>query len=227
MDLTDVARAMQTAYDAAAPPAWPSPRAPMEAPGDDEYERVSDPERYAVVHLRAAAWADALLSAEDVTGAADGDATVLRSSRPGTAPLTLRTRHVPTLGGFGDLPMLDVCLGDPPISLLTAPDCGCDACDWGSASLLDAIDDAIGAAVGGPVVILQGDDWEARWIGGRLGSSASGTWASKRFDRIMETCEKIANGQAVALPPRTTVFVSQAWCDPGPARSSATQASGR
>jgi hypothetical protein len=90
-------------------PAWPDPHSGMTSPRDEEYSRVTDPERYRIVHARAATWAAALHEALDVpietlaqSDAADAgphafDRGVrLVPRQPDALPLLLLERDVPT-----------------------------------------------------------------------------------------------------------------------------------
>ncbi|TCJ30747.1 DUF6226 family protein [Nocardioides jejuensis] len=210
MDLADVECTMLAEYAEAGMPSWPSPRRIGDVPADDEYSRVTDPERYAVVHARAAAWASALAGLPDVSVSRDGDLLRVSSSRARTAPLHLALRTVLATDDAGPIAFLDVALGDPGHLLATWPDCGCDACDCGSDDLLEAVDDAIRSAIGGPVVILTGPTWEARWSTWQSGTSGLD---APPFDDLMETCRLLADGSAPALPDDAEAFVSQSWLD--------------
>jgi hypothetical protein len=96
------------------------------------------------------------------------------------------------------------------------PDCGCDACDSGSADLLDAIDETIGYLVGGPFVMLRGPGWYVRWHPeGRSSGSTSlgGTGPVPDHGPLIELCRRLARGEDVRLPDRTDAFVGRPWLD--------------
>lgn len=199
-------------------PSWPDPHPGRTEPAEDEYSRVTDPERYRVVHARAHAWTDHLgtLDAVDVDtlapvpGAREGrpgsfDRGVrLSSRRPGTLSLLLLERDVPH-------PVLHIGVVRPEVVLEVLPDCGCDACDSGSEDLLGAIDDTISRVVGGPFVVLQGRGWHARWHPG--GGSSSGQRRRPGHREAMEWCRRLAAGQETRLPAGTEVMVGRSWLD--------------
>lgn len=203
---------MRSAYDAEPRASWPCPRTGSE-PAEEEYSRVTDAARYAVVHARADAWATALSEVpgvrvirEDIDA---GELLRLESARSSALPLVFTKRHVPLTAADGVLPVLDVDLG--PRRLGIWPDCGCDACDWGSADLLAAIDDQVAALVGGPVVLLRGDDWEMQWTTGRCGWSSRGLTDDQRMQPMIEACRLLAEGGSASLPPGTEILVSRDW----------------
>ncbi|GEL22718.1 hypothetical protein PSU4_16720 [Pseudonocardia sulfidoxydans NBRC 16205] len=170
-------------------------------PRDEEYSRLTDPGRYGVVHSRARVWAEELAELPDVASFAlpDGGGFRLASSRPGTLPLLLLTRDEP-------FPLLDLCAARPDVVLQSLPDCGCDACDRGSDDLLDAIDETIGTVVDGPLVVLCGDGWQARWW--PHGGSSSGTG---RHVALMELCRRLADREDVRVPEGTEVLIGRSW----------------
>ena len=211
------------------PSTWPSPRPFMDSPREEEYSRVSDPTRYRIVPERARVWADVLEGAGvqveplppaplDADGHLGDFTRGLRLSvdREGTLPLFLLERDVSVVDdsapGTSPIPVLavlHVAVAEPTISLGFHPDCGCDACDHGSQDLLHAIDDPIRAVIGGPLVALRGNGWEANWHPG--GGSGGGTKRVPDFDKMMEVCRQLAAGENVRLPRGTRAFVGQAW----------------
>lgn len=132
--------------------AWPDPH-PDRQPADDEYSRCLDPARYRIVTARAQAWLHALcdlglaatVPVEDLSSAWRDDA-------PHGPPMTRaqwlvphRADAIPLLvcyGSFGGAADNAVILGAgaPAVEIASVPDCGCDACDSGSADLLDELD---------------------------------------------------------------------------------------
>lgn len=193
-------------------PTWANPHPDGAAPLDEEYSRVTDPDRYRIVHARARAWTAVL---EELAGAraepwlAGGDETArvtrgvrLTSPRPGTLPLLL-------LEGTGSPTSLLTCAIDPSWPLDQQPDCGCDACDWGSASLLEAIDDKVAAFVGGPYVLMRGDGWHAAWHPD--GGEAGGTAMDWDFGHLMDLSRRLAAGEAVDVPDGAEVAVNRSW----------------
>ena len=77
-------------------------------------------------------------------------------SRPGALSLLLATTLVD-----GEPFGLDIGIADaagPPVLLETLPDCGCDACDSGSADLLLCLDDRVLSVARGGVLHARGRD---------------------------------------------------------------------
>lgn len=211
-------------------PSWPSPRPPMDSPREEEYSRVSAPARYRIVHERARLWADVLSELPGVVKESlppaplDEDGHLghfdrgvrLRVDRQGTLPVLLLERDAalpgtadPDTGATATMAVLHIAVAEPRVTVAAQPDCGCDACDSGSADLLRAIDDTIREVVGGPFVALRGKGWEATWHPG--GGSGGGTRRMPDFDTMMEVCRQLAAGEHVRLPRGTRAFVGQAW----------------
>ena len=109
------------------------------------------------------------------------------------------------------LAVLHISVARPDVALEMLPDCGCDACDWGSLDLLRAIDETIGHVVGGPLVALRGNGWHAQWYpgGGRSGGTARG----RNHAQLMELCRRLAGGEDVRMPPGAKAFVGRPWLE--------------
>lgn len=148
---------------------WPDPHRSTDgsrrSPADDEYSRLRDPEKYAILHRRAQAWRQVLAERERcrVESAVPirwaiaprvsvTDTWLLEPVRKDAAPLVLA--H--TAGGeHGEVPGLMIGVAEPAspgrtrsgsdavIPICDLPQCGCDACDDGSEYLLSEIDRAI------------------------------------------------------------------------------------
>jgi hypothetical protein len=88
----------------------------------------------------------------------------------------VRAGAVPLVFGLAALDgvprtVLVIGAGEPATTLGMLPDCGCDACDDGSASLLEVVDDLVEAVVTGTFahidagqgreILATGDDWSA------------------------------------------------------------------
>jgi Family of unknown function (DUF6226) len=207
-------------YDDLALPGWADPHAGTDGPRDEEYSRVTDPERYRVLHARARVWASVL---EDLLGArvetlapvvvAGGRGGFERGVRlvpptPDALPLLLLEREAPQ-SGQAALAVLDIAVARPDVVVTSEPDCGCDACDSGSGDLLEAVDAKVRSVVGGPFVLLRGDGWDASSSpeGGRAGSEGRGP----DLDEMIDLCRRIAQGETVRTPEDAEVFVGRSW----------------
>jgi hypothetical protein len=210
-------------YDRLGMPSWPNPHPGMAAAREEEYSRVTKPERYGIVHARARAWASRLgevagVEVQTLTPAPPDDqerrggfdrGVRLTSPRPGTLPLLLLERDVHWPGLEASLAVLHISIVKPEIAVETLPDCGCDACDLGSDDLLGVIDETIGNVLGGPFVALRGNGWEALWHPD--GGSSGGTGRGPDHTQLMELCRRLANGEDVRLPNGTKAFIGRHW----------------
>lgn len=164
---------------------WPDPHPGARRAAEEEYSRRDDPERYRLLAARADAWVEAVVAA-GLGGAERVDpasvtwvepsplspsrTTVLRG-RPGTLPVTISVLDDETFVGVG--------VGEPVETLDLQPDCGCDACDTGSADLLETLDAAFVLALsGGVLVVREGDRVVRRTLDGW---SASGVGDGARW----------------------------------------------
>jgi Family of unknown function (DUF6226)/Glyoxalase-like domain len=164
---------------------WPDPHPDGSAPLEDEYSRVREPGRYGLLAARADAWVEAVVHAglgtvtpvapADVTWAGDqhlrpSRASVLRG-RDGTRPVVVAWAP----SGHADEAFVIVGVGEPTHVLDRQPDCGCDACDTGSADLLSTVDDAFVLALSGGVhVVREGDRVVTRSLDGWSSSGGFG-----------------------------------------------------
>ena len=190
----------------------------MAAPRAEEYSRVTEPERYAIVHARARMWTESLAERSGVAVTTLAPAPLdqdghrgrfdrgvrITSSRPDTLPLLLLERDAP-------LAVLHISAVRPDIALAMLPDCGCDACGSGSEDLIEAIDEAITRAVKGPLVLLRGKRWHAE--GHPDGSSSGREGRGPDHREMAEWCRRIAAGERVRLPRDAEIFVGWPWFD--------------
>ncbi|MFJ9037326.1 DUF6226 family protein [Streptomyces sp. NPDC102406] len=183
MDHMELRRAVDEAFlvTGADTPPWPDPHADREV-SDEEYSRCLRPEKYRIIAARAEAWTRTLCELGWAgTETADEPAALWR--RPPEISLgsavrlrPVRAGAVPLVFGFGAVEEVErtivlVGAGEPAGMLGVLPDCGCDACDDGSASLLEAVDDLVIAVVTGEFVhvdagrgraiVATGDGWSA------------------------------------------------------------------
>ncbi len=229
MTTTDGLRAqVEARFDLLGLPSWPHPH-PDRSPLEDEYSRLTDPARYGVVHARARLWAQVLseelgarvdrLPPEESGGSGGGGSrgfdrgVRVTSPRPGTLLLLLLERDVRNPRDRADvepLPVLVIAVARPDVVVDLWPDCGCDACDDGSAPLLGALDETIGHVVGGPFVALHAPTWGVQWHPGGFSAHSDG---SRRFDhvRLTRICRQLAAGEDVRPPAGTKAFVGSSW----------------
>lgn len=140
--------AVERRYAATGAPSWPDPHQ-GELPADEEYSRVTDPERYVVVRHRVQAWVDELVARGAQVSAAGPGTRRIGVPRPGTEPLFVTEQDDPE---WPDVARFAV--GDPRARFAEVPDgCVCDACDSGSESLLTMIDEVFAAAVAGQLEV--------------------------------------------------------------------------
>ncbi|MFF1685762.1 MULTISPECIES: DUF6226 family protein [unclassified Streptomyces] len=163
-------------------PPWPDPH-PDGAVRDAEYSRCPDPGKYRILAARAEAWMRALTRVELGRAEPVADPAAIWRREPGVTVggavrmRPVRAGAVPLVFGFSAIDqvpktVLVLGAGDPAVALETVPDCGCDACDDGSASLLEMVDDTVLAVVTGSFVHVDagrggeivgvGDSWSAR-----------------------------------------------------------------
>lgn len=221
--LAELQNQVADSYDRLGMLSWPDPHPDGASPRDEEYSRVTEPERYRIVHVRARVWADRLgglagAEVEDLGAVSFGyerrvhkfDRGVrVSSQRPGTLPLFLLERDAPSAEQRESVAVLHISVVRPELVVETLPDCGCDACDFGSDDLLRAIDETIAHVVGGPFVALRGDGWNAQWHPG--GGSASGGPRRLDFDKMQDMCRRLAAGEDVRLPRGAEAFVGHSW----------------
>lgn len=232
MNTSHLRAEVERRYAALDLPAWPAPRPVGAPPANKEYSRVTDPQRYRIAGARARLWAEVLgeagaavepdpVQSIPVGGAPERAEPVHRAVQvappagvTGAAPWWLLESDVPQEDG-GVLPLLRVAVGRPDLVHDSLPDCGCDACDGGSADLLEGVDDAIVRAVGAGVTLtghhgLRRGEWQLRWYasGQAVGSDTPPGWT---FDELVRACEQIAQGGRPALPRGTEVSVRATW----------------
>ena len=157
---------------------WPDPHAGG-APHDDEYSRVTDPERWRIIGARADAW---------LAGLADLDLAAVERDvevdwRSLTTVISRADRAVPPLAGALPLVVarsriaeaddagITLGVGDPALGVSWFPHCGCDACDSGSGDELDRLDQQILSIVTGrfrrlsqgdsEITVLREGSWSA------------------------------------------------------------------
>lgn len=193
-DLTDAVESAFAITGAATPP-WSAPRPPMAEPRDEEYSRCLEPAKYRILAARAEAWVSALVElqlgdAEELTTRRSiwrrepehpslRRVVRVRPRRAGAVPLVLG------FGGFDGVEdnIVVTGAGEPAVVLDRSPDCGCDACDDGSAPLIEAFDDQVRNVVGGTLVHV--DAPEGPITVRSDGMSWAGAYDSRRVEEIV------------------------------------------
>ncbi|MFE6805543.1 DUF6226 family protein [Streptomyces sp. NPDC057681] len=183
MDPAGLCQAVDEAFavTGADTPPWPDPH-PGGDVHDEEYSRCLEPGKYRILAARAEAWTRALsgLGLAEVETVADPRALWRRAPDVGVSGAVrlrpVRAAAVPLVFGFSaidDVPRTVLVLGagEPAATMGVVPDCGCDACDDGSAGLLEVADDIALAVVTGTFVhvddgrggeiVATGDSWSA------------------------------------------------------------------
>lgn len=151
VSMSELEQAVDAAFVETGAPfsAWPDPN-PDRSPDDDAYSRLTNPGRYLIVGARVDAWIAALrnldLAATEAASATpwveDGPPTpVHRSERivaraTGALSIEVSRTHLGGVAGSG----IVLGVGNPVEPLGRFPDCGCDACDSGSAAELEYLD---------------------------------------------------------------------------------------
>ncbi|QZQ55874.1 DUF6226 family protein [Curtobacterium sp. TC1] len=185
--LPDVLRAVESAWVARPEHdvSWPAPH-PDRAPLDEEYSRVTDPERYLVVGARVEVWVEVLvdLGLAERTTRPDGVLQLVPVA-DGALVLDVDVRSMDGLPGTA----VDLSVGDPAAVVGSQPNCGCDACDDGSETLLEAVDEMFVGILGGGFVLIDSkhsqivataNGWSAT---GNPGDVAAAVAAARRGER--------------------------------------------
>jgi hypothetical protein len=161
--LTDVDRAFDRLSDVTS--GWDDPHVEEDgshrAPEVNEYSRCADSQKYRILWARADAWLQVIDQRGWAVLVADSDwaleprlpvtaLTVLQPEAAGAARLVLAR----TVGGEdGTCPGILIAVGEPSVPIVELPQCGCDACDDGSAALLEQVDIAVLSTIDGSVRI--------------------------------------------------------------------------
>lgn len=199
MDVEAVRTAVEAefAVTGASTPSWPDPHRGQDEPDEAEYSRVSDPAKYRIIGARVEAWVRALTALRLATvTAVEATRSVWRDGTPDSGDMgQMRwirpNRHdaialLVCTSGFGGLTDNGVLLGagTPAVEIALLPDCGCDACDSGSADLMEELDDHILDVITGAFTHVTAPRGTVR--GERDGCwSASGAWGFADVERVL------------------------------------------
>jgi hypothetical protein len=169
-------------------PGWPDPH-PDRDPAEDEYSRCLDPGKYRILDARVAAWARVLTPRLATVEEVPAGPWIDAPRRP-DAYQRVRT-FVPSNKDGLTLVLANTVVGGKPFGLDigvtrqqrqtafvdTVPDCGCDACDSGSADLLATLD-------GWVLTVARGGVVHARSERARVTRTVDGWRGTGRDDRM-------------------------------------------
>ncbi|NLP39117.1 MAG: hypothetical protein GX356_05270 [Corynebacterium pollutisoli] len=164
---------VEAAHRAQDPPSWP---APDDDPRDEDYGVCADPGRFRMIIDRCRAWARVLEERgwADVTRGRMGEEDWLITLRPRReGALALRLQGAAWIFPDGRAPMVEVLVGEIRSRVGVHPDCACDACDWGSAAIIDSLDQDIFSVVDGSFRIIRKDGM--RWTETSFGAGGTAT----------------------------------------------------
>ena len=179
---------------------WPDPH-PDRRPREEEYSRVTNPQRWQILTARAEAWLAAMAAA----GLAETDKAsvtwrepprvivdhIIRAVplAPGAIPLVVGWNHLEDDGW----PAVVLGVGDPAEFVTVIPDCACDACDSGSQDALDELDEYLLGVVTGT--------YRKLWRGKReitVYSEDHTSWSG--FERRRMNLRRLLPGRFVGFP---------------------------
>jgi len=186
---------------------WEDPH-PDRSPLQEEYSRLTNPQKWRILRARAEAWLKAL----NAGGLAEiaPDAAVVWEEQPsaeivgvqrasplgsGAIPLTFAWTR------FDDAEGVVVGVGDPVVVVDMLPDCGCDACDSGSQDALDELDEyVLGVVTGEYRRLRRGKRQITIYTAERQGCSGfDGPW--DKLGRFVPNWHELTNRlRAVGLP---------------------------
>ena len=127
-------------------------------PTDDEYSRLTNPDKWLILGARVDAWIETLVRLNAAT--LEPGAVVHWEELPelalsqvdrvaplvvGALPLTVARSWIDDVTGAG----VTIGVGDPAVRAATFPACGCDACDNGSNHELGQLDEWLEGVVSG------------------------------------------------------------------------------
>lgn len=145
---------------------WEDPHPPPDRRvTDEEYSRVTNPAKWRIIGARVDAWLE-VLAANDLATICRGTAVeweeppgpsvtradLVRPSVPNGLPLVIGRSRIDTVDDAG----VTLGVGLPAIFVHAVPDCGCDACDSGSADVIAVVDTWLGSFVDGSFRHLSG-----------------------------------------------------------------------
>ena len=173
---------------------WPNPHPGGVPAAEEEYSRVLDPVKYRLLGVRTDAWIEVVVAAglgvaekRDPTtvtwvgeAALEPHAVTVLVGSPGTQPVAIGR----AASQAADDCFVQIGVGAPAEVLGRQPDCGCDACDSGSAHVLESLDSAfILALSGGVYAVREGDRVVRRsldgWSSNGVDSAEAERWLTE------------------------------------------------
>ena len=179
---------------------WQDPH-PDRMPLEEEYSRVTNPQRWEILTARAEAWFAAL----DAAGLAEIRVASVDWREPPWVTVSSTFRAVPrALGAIPlvvawnrtkevDWPGVVLGVGDPAEVVAIIPDCACDACDRGSQEALDQLDEYVLGVVSGA--------YRKLWRGRReITVYSKDHWGRSGFERRRLNLWRLLPGRFVGIP---------------------------
>lgn len=161
MDPTSLPAAVERAFERTSRglTKWDDPHPPPDRlVADEEYSRVTDPGKWRIIGARVDAWlevltANGLATVERGTGVEWVDPPgpvvtqidLVMPTVPAGLVLVVGRSRIESVDGAG----LVLGVGLPAVEIVRIPDCGCDACDSGSADVIGQVDTWVGGIVRG------------------------------------------------------------------------------
>lgn len=164
-------------------PAWEG-RPVDQPPVEEEYSRCLDPGKFKILQSRIDSWATVLT--ERGWAQLSTDRSSERRGEHEHSQTTIALRPTAEAQARGAVALtfhvydstdpeatlnVEVSAGDPPYVVAEVPGCGCDACDSGSAWLLEELDQWTLSVVDGSLVVDPAATWQVQTSFGGHGSS--------------------------------------------------------
>lgn len=210
--------AVESVFRGMGPTSWPDPH-PDRVVAEEDYSRVTDPDRYAVMLQRISAWRQVLTDSWGVrVTPLEGEGPLHErwsSPRADTLDLDLHARVVDQVV----VVWLSVTGGEP---FDVVPDCACDACDSGSADLLAVLDRDLLSVVDGSLVwIVSQDgehvdnrDFEVCALRDTTGVATTNGYWWDGLDHPEEIVDAVRSGDEPKLPEAARAHHGNAWVGP-------------
>lgn len=208
---------------------WADPHPPPERlVADGEYSRVTDPAKWRIVGARVDAWLDVIAAAglaavgrdaqvewEEPPGPFLTRSDLIRPTVAGGLVLVVGRSRIDTVDDAG----IVLGVGRPAVHAEQIPDCGCDACDSGSADVIDQVDTWVGGIVRGELrhlvrprrtITVIGDDVRRSSYSPRLPTAAD-DW---RWTVAPEDADVAMLDAELRLRPSARLDVAAVLADP-------------